>query len=138
MTLGNAPFDNTKDRCSLAAALARLYDQSFLRCLSENTTPAQYQAVFLSLEACYHELSAQAQADWLHYTSAYQPDHCCVREIYTQATYHLLHRSILTPAPPPAPPLPPAETLSEVLEDLQEMYQPDPDATRFGEQPEDA
>jgi hypothetical protein len=78
-------------------------------------------------------LELEQQADWRHYAGTDTLRHCCVRDIYTQAAFMLKNLSLTQPPPPaPPPPPPPRETPADVVRDLRDAIQPNPEATSLG------
>jgi hypothetical protein len=131
MTAAPHRLDASRPRCHLAATFAQIVEQSMLSRITETTTAEQFQALQQSLILLCMEL--EQQADWRHYQAAGFLSHCCVRDIYAQAAFTLKNLSLLQPAPPaPPPPLPPRETPKDVVRDLADTIQPDPEATTLG------
>jgi hypothetical protein len=106
MTLENRSLDTSQPRCHLATTFAQIADHSIFRRITERTLPDTFQAAQQSLILLCTEL--EKQADWRHYAGS--SNHCCVRDMYTQAAFLLKNLSLTQPtqpAPEPAPaPLP--------------------------------
>jgi hypothetical protein len=131
MAFAPQKLDTSRPRCHVATTFAQIVEQSILGHITEATTAEQFQNAQQSLILLCIEL--EQQADWRHYAAAGNLRHCCVRDIYTQAAFILKNLSLTQPAPPaPAPAPPPRETLADVVRDLKESVQPNPEATTLG------
>jgi hypothetical protein len=129
------PMDPSRPPCQLARTFMSIADQSVFARISEQTAPETFAAVQASLRQLCAQL--EQQADWLHYSSPASLSHYCVRDAYTQAVFYLRHLSLTKPAPPPpAGPDKPAETLADVVREVGDFLQPNPDETPLGRQPE--
>lgn len=135
MTQHHQAMDTPRSRCSLAVTYQHIAVHSIFSRITEQTARETFAAVHESLRQLCAAL--EQQADWLHYGSPASLTHYCVRDAYTQATVYLHHLSLTQPAPaPPAEPGNPAETLADIVRDVGDSFQPNPEATPLGIQTE--
>jgi hypothetical protein len=131
MAFAPQKLDTSRPRCHVATTFAQIVEQSIFSRITEATTAEQFQHAQQSLILLCMEL--EQLADWRHYAAAGNLSHCCVRDIYTQAAFILKNLSLTKPAPPaPAQPPPSRDTLTDVLRDLKEVFQPNQDETPLG------
>jgi hypothetical protein len=106
---------------------------TIFRQLTPQTTPEQFQAALASLQQLRDELARDIYP--MHYGSLVGR-HRCVDHLYREAVARLRNLELLQPAPQPPAPSPPRDTLADVVRDLKETYQPHPETTPLGQQPE--
>jgi hypothetical protein len=116
--------------CSHARTFAHVADQSIFSKITDQTTPEQFEAAQYSLLNLCQRL--EANLDMFHYPSAVGT-HQCVRDVYTEAAYHLKHLAIMQPEPLPAPP--PRQqviTIEGIVVDLEEELRTSREETYLG------
>jgi hypothetical protein len=99
---------------------------TIFRQLTRDTTPEQFQAAQEHLQQLRDELVEQLYP--MHYGSLVGR-HRCIDQLFTEGRARL--RSLETLQPLPAPP-PPRETPADVVRDLHDAIQPNPQATSLG------
>jgi hypothetical protein len=103
------------------------------RQLTKESTKEQFQAALVSLERLRDELVQSLYP--MHYGSLVGR-HRCVDHLYREAVARLRNLELTQPVPEPEPPPMARDTIADVVHDLREIHQPDPEATPFGIQTE--
>jgi hypothetical protein len=121
--------------CVVSDSFYRTVRETIFQQLTKDTTPEQWRAAQESLTRLRDEL--QQAIRLMHYGSLVG-GHRCLDHVFREAVARLRGLEIMQPQPPapPAPP-PPRETLADVVRDLKESYQPNPEATPLGRQMEE-
>jgi hypothetical protein len=102
--------------------------------LTKETTAAQWQAALQSLQQLRDELQQAIYP--MHYGSLVG-GHRCLDHVFREGVARLRSLQIMQPVPLPPQPPPPPETLADVVRDLKETFQPNPEATPLGRQMEE-
>jgi hypothetical protein len=106
---------------------------AIFRQLTPETTPEQFQAALAGLQQLRDELVEQLYP--MHYGSLLGR-HRCVDHLFREARARLRGLEIMQPVPVPEPPPMRRDTIADVVHDLRETHQPNPETTPFGQQPE--
>jgi hypothetical protein len=115
--------------CELSDSFYRTVCETIFQHLTKDTTPEQFQAAFESLLRLREELEQDLRP--MHYGSLIGR-HRCVHHLYREACARLRSLEIMQPVPKPQPPPPPRETPADVVRDLADVIQPNPQATSLG------
>jgi hypothetical protein len=113
--------------CVFSDAFYRTGREAVFQQLTTDTTPEQFQAAEESLQRLRDELVTDMPA--MHYGSLVGT-HRCVNHLYREASARLRSLAVLQPVPPP--PAPPRETPADVVRDLRDTIQPNPETTTLG------
>jgi hypothetical protein len=106
---------------------------TIFRHVTPETTTDQFAAALARLTRLRDELVQQLYP--MHYGSLVGR-HRCVDHLFREARARLHSLEIMQPVPVPEPPPMRRDTIADVVHDLRETHQPDPEATPFGIQTE--
>ena len=121
--------------CVVSDSFYRTVRETVFQQLTKDTTPDQWHAAKESLTRLRDELQQAIRP--MHYGSLVG-GHRCLDHMFREAVARLRGLEIMQPQPKPPPePPPPPETLADVVRDLKESYQPNPEATPLGRQMEE-
>ena len=120
--------------CTVSDSFYRTVRETIFQQLTKETTAAQWRAAKESLIRLRDELQQAIRP--MHYGSLVG-GHRCIDHLFREAAARLRALEIMQPVPVPEPPPQPRETLKDVVEDLRETYQPNPEATPLGRQMEE-
>ena len=118
--------------CALSDSFYWIVREAIFQQLTTETTQAQFQEASKHLVRLRKELAQQIYP--MHYGSLVG-SHRCVDHVYREARARLRSLAILQPLPvpqPAPPPAPPRETPADVVRDLGETIQPNPEGTTLG------
>jgi hypothetical protein len=121
--------------CVVSDSFYRTVRETIFQQLTSETTAAQWQAAQESLTRLREEKAQEIYP--MHY-GALVGRHRRVEHVFKEAVARLRNLEIMQPQPKPPPePPPPPETLADVVRDLKEAFQPNPEATPLGRQMEE-
>jgi hypothetical protein len=115
--------------CVFADSFYTTVRDSLFRQLTTESTNEQFQAALESITQLRDELVQDIYP--MHYGSLVGR-HRCVDHLYREAVARLRSLEIMEPVPVPPPPPPPRETPKDVVRDLRDAIQPNPEATTLG------
>jgi hypothetical protein len=118
--------------CTVSDSFYRTVRETIFQQLTKETTAEQFQAAQETLVPLRDELQQDLYP--MHYGSLVGR-HRCLDQVFREAAARLRGLQIMQPAPTLEPP-PPPETLADVVRDLKETLQPNPEATPLGIQTE--
>ena len=121
------PLSADAPLCVVSDSYYRTVRETVFQQLTKDTTPEQWQAAQESLTRLRDELQQAIRP--MHYGSLVG-GHRCLDHLFGEAVARLRNLELMQPPPPP-------ETLADVLQDLKEKFQPNPEATSLGRQMEE-
>src|SRR5688572_7792458 len=120
--------------CTVSDSFYRTVRETIFQQLTKETTAEQWQAALESFTRLREELEQGIYP--MHY-GALVGRHRCLDHVFSEARARLRSLEIMQPVPVPQPSPPPWETLADVVRDLKETFQPNPEATPLGIQTEE-
>jgi hypothetical protein len=124
--------------CKYALDFQRVTDQTIFAFVTPSTSLEQIEHALLHLQSLYLELAERLETlDTLHFPSSISGRHRCLKGVYREAVIRLenfvLMRAEQEPIPAPLESTRTPDSLEEVLSDLDEPVQVNPDEFYIGE-----